>query len=674
MKKYSMIGLIILVISSQGIITTTAFSKSNQGIYTKSLPGLSITNYIDNPVFEHEPSVIINGTSDEFSSDYHESINASDLNYEELTWTHESNTSLDFRSEIIDNYPDCYDFIFLYQEFDWNSNQVPLDAKGYFNYSTFRIGDFESEVQNLNNLMFRVFVWAIDSSGNWIELYESREAIYTENYTQKGFSVNYFTRLAIFGGMIEEDGIQEDPTDTVTIAVGLAPTDRFRYDPFLHNEPWTFYDGSVSIRVSSLELYVYEKEEPDSTHILEPVYENVWRFSVKDVYQDISTEYENASRLEFRDIAVDTDGSVYVLCNCFSDHELSVNQSKSFTYQFVVKYNSKLEQIWSAQNDNRTVAYRIACWNGYVFTTGYIQTDDETESKDLIVTKWSQGGERLWQTQWGETYDEEGADISISSDGSVYVWAVYWNLRFEPQFWKSSFIKIDSSGSLLWNKTIEFPLIPGYSELIALSDGIYSWNGELIEKQDFQQNQIWNITDDVFAVTFDDNGNIFTAVNTGDIPEHWQVTVTKWDSNGQQVWNTNYSVPLDDGNSWYFYSRCIDVVPDGSILVTLHGNSIIYDCHMVKFDSSGNFVWDKIVSDEFWPTSSSSNMKLEIGGNGVAYIGHNYIDDYGVHVGVSAFVIDTNQSLDPLTILILGGIAGTTIVVIAAIIYNQKHK
>ncbi|MHA1930688.1 MAG: hypothetical protein ACTSV2_19120 [Candidatus Thorarchaeota archaeon] len=53
--------------------------------------------------------------------------------------------------------------------------------------------------------------------------------------------------------MVEDDnGLQEDPEDTFTIAVGLAPTNYFL--EFLGEEPWKTYDGSVVATIRQLNL------------------------------------------------------------------------------------------------------------------------------------------------------------------------------------------------------------------------------------------------------------------------------------------------------------------------------------------------------------------------------------------------------------------------------------
>jgi hypothetical protein len=139
--------------------------------------------------------------------------------------------------------------------------------------------------------------------------------------------------------------------------------------------------------------------------------------------------------------------------------------------------------------------------------------------------------------------------------------------------------------------------------------------------------------------------------------------------------DSNYTVRLPDGHSWYFRCYTLDVAPDGSVLALLHGQSLTYEYHMVKFDSEGTFQWDKIVGDSHWPLPGMAEPTIEIGSNRLAYVGYGYRDDYGAHLGVSAFVIgpyDIGPDI-PLTLVIVG-IAGVSVAVVAAALYMRKHQ
>ena len=255
MRKYTSLVIVcsVIILLGQIMVTTDVTRHEVEGNNDSSVADVTGFNFVPDSSFTYEPEIVVNGTSDEFSSNYHQADNESDFNYMELTWEHEANTSLDFKNETIENLPDCNDFIYFYQVFDWPYNEKPPEVNFTFSYATTLTGDFAVPP---GNLMFRIYAWLIDSSGNWIVLYESKEATYTEIYLEKRAFMSYADIEDVWDGMIENStGWQEDPEDSVQIAVGLSP--RLTFENYLETEPWTFYDGLVSFRIKNMRLWVY---------------------------------------------------------------------------------------------------------------------------------------------------------------------------------------------------------------------------------------------------------------------------------------------------------------------------------------------------------------------------------------------------------------------------------
>ena len=666
--------VIFLLIGQIGVVNNIAIGESESN--ANSIPSsIAIEDIIEDPYFEVEPTTVVNGTSGEFSTSHHQAVDEEDFNYMELAWTHVANTSLDFRIGEDENLPDCLEFIYLYQDFDWPFNEMPLDAELQINMSATLTGSFATE--QYGNLMFRVYAWMIDSSGNWIQVYESRDAVYSEIYQERRVNFNYFDLSDTWGGMIENStGFQEDPDDTVQVAIGLAPIDNFETFHAYEDDPWEFYDGSVNVRIKSMELWVYMDEEPDPSQVLLPRYNNTWEYSVREVFPDVPEEFENSTE-QFRNLVTDTDGSVYVLCDIGSSYEYRVEEGRYYSSQFLLRYTPQLELLWAKPLGNMTRGYAVTVHDGYIYTTGYIYTDDQYHN--LIVTKWSSNGDIIWQTEWGGIYAEDGSAIAVSSDGSIYVWAAYYNNRFEPDFWRSSFLKLDSSGTLLWNKTSEIPLMPGRAELEMRPGGMYSWDSAYVEKRNLTCELVWNISRLAFAANFDDSGNIYIATmgyweGPGALSDEWQVMISKWNPSGAELWNTNYSIPLPDGSYLNFQCRSIDVAPDGSILAILHEMELSYDYHMLKLDSSGSLLWDKIIGDERWPVYGGPEPKLHIGDNGLAYVGFNRYGDYGIEVAVSVFVVGPYNLGSNLQTMIIVGISVAALAAVVIVVYIRKYR
>ena len=218
--------------------------------------GVVTGDYLDDPFIEEEPFMAVNGTSDEFSY-LHQPID--DLNnhsYVNLTWTHTAGTQLDFAGKDPDEImPDYNDFVYFDQIVTWPWNNKPSDVNMSVSYATELTGDFANTSLS-GILMFRIYVWIVDSGGQWTRLYESRDLLYEDVVKEKPVSLNYFSINDIFDGMISLNGTsQEDPSDDITIRVGLAP--RFTFESHAGIFPWQEFNGSVEVKVTQLKMVAY---------------------------------------------------------------------------------------------------------------------------------------------------------------------------------------------------------------------------------------------------------------------------------------------------------------------------------------------------------------------------------------------------------------------------------
>ena len=217
--------------------------------------GVVTADYLDDPNLNEEPYMAVNGTSDEFSFVHQPIDEFNNQSYVNLTWTHTAGTDLDYVGRDPDNImPDYNDFVYFDQTVNWPWNNKPSDVNMSISYATELTGDF-ADISKSGNLMFRVYVWIIDSSGQWTRLYESREATYTDQVQEKRVSLNYFSIEDIFMGMVSLNGTpQEDPLDQITVRVGLAP--RFIFDTWVPKPSDTF-NGKVEFKFTNLKMTAY---------------------------------------------------------------------------------------------------------------------------------------------------------------------------------------------------------------------------------------------------------------------------------------------------------------------------------------------------------------------------------------------------------------------------------
>jgi peptide/nickel transport system permease protein len=218
--------------------------------------GVVTDDYLDDPFLTQEPVMGVNGTSGEFSYVHQPITDLNNESYVNLTWSHTAGTQLDFIGDDPDDImPDYNDFVYFDQSVTWLWNNRPSDVNMSFTYATELTGDFADESVS-GNLMFRVFVWVIDSSGEWTRLYESREATYTDQPQNKRISLNYLNIKEIFDGMISVNGSDQiDPLNEVTVRVGLAP--RFIFESYGGGIPWQDFNGTVEFKFTQVKMVAY---------------------------------------------------------------------------------------------------------------------------------------------------------------------------------------------------------------------------------------------------------------------------------------------------------------------------------------------------------------------------------------------------------------------------------
>lgn len=213
--------------------------------------GVVTDDYLDDPFLTESPFMAVNGTSEEFSFLHQPIDDLNNQSYVNLTWSHTPGTDLDYRGQDPEfTLPDYNDFVYFDQIVEWPWNNKPSDVNMSVSYATELTGDFANE-SLAGNLMFRVYVWIIDSSGDWTRLYESREATYTAQVQEKRVSLNYFSIEDIFNGMVSLNGTpQIDPLDQITVRVGLAP--RFTFQSVSDT-----FNGSVIFKFTQLKMVAY---------------------------------------------------------------------------------------------------------------------------------------------------------------------------------------------------------------------------------------------------------------------------------------------------------------------------------------------------------------------------------------------------------------------------------
>jgi hypothetical protein len=217
--------------------------------------GVVTRNYLPDPDLDSASigEVVVEGSSGEFAGTRNFAASPAEKSNVTFEWTHIANSSIEFRSPPDEELPDTLDFIYYTQTFEWEYERLPKDVNITVSYSIETTGDFRTD--EYGGKMFELMVWLIDSSGNWTRIFESVPP-YTGGLVDRPIDLGFLDILEGWEGMIDEGDGQEDPTDILTIAVGLAPTNSFR-SAATGPEPWTYFNGSVTATITHLECVAF---------------------------------------------------------------------------------------------------------------------------------------------------------------------------------------------------------------------------------------------------------------------------------------------------------------------------------------------------------------------------------------------------------------------------------
>jgi hypothetical protein len=260
------------------------------------------------------------------------------------------------------------------------------------------------------------------------------------------------------------------------------------------------------------------------------------------------------------------------------------------------------------------------------------------------------------KTIGGSAWDRASSIIQ-SSDGGYVVAGWTWSFGAGAGNRDIYVVKLDSSGNVIWTKTIGRSSDDVASSIIQSSDGgyvvagfTYSFgagsDGMYVVKLDSSGNVQWTKTiggsDWAISITQSSDGGYIVAGETlGFGAGGWDMYVVKLDSGGNVVWTKTIG-----GNSDDFVSSIIQS-SDGGYVVAGYTSSFgagSADFYVVKLDSSGNVQWTKTIggSSGDWANSiiQSSDGGYVVAG-GTQSFGAGYYDFYVVKLDSSGNVIWT---------------------------------
>ena len=229
-------------------------------------------------------------------------------------------------------------------------------------------------------------------------------------------------------------------------------------------------------------------------------------------------------------------------------------------------------------------------------------------------------------TEWNKTYGGIGPDnawggvVQTNDGGYALAGNTMSYAAGDPGPGDAWLVKTDANGNLLWYKTYEGGGC--IMDLVHTSDGGYALSGDgdyHLVKTDSVGNKQWNKTYDI--------GRVWSAIQTNDggyaLAGSFQgnASLVKTDSVGNKQWNKRFGT-VDVDEQAYSVVQTSDggYVLAGTQEISMHAKKAL----LVKTDSAGNKLWDKLYSEGSGGMSARSVVVTRDGGYALA----GYLEDF----------------------------------------------
>ncbi|MHA1112297.1 MAG: hypothetical protein ACTSRE_14415 [Promethearchaeota archaeon] len=274
---------------------------------------------------------------------------------------------------------------------------------------------------------------------------------------------------------------------------------------------------------------------------------------------DWSSSYDDQGR------ALYLDGSYLYSAGFFASNETN---DDGLVLKWDLEGNLEWSRTWN--NNKREHFNSIDGKNGFVYTCGNI-ADNDLENSDLLLVKWDEQGNQIWNRTWGGLNTVVGVDVWVYND-TIYTSGLN---EFEILL-----IKWDIDGIQIWNATwegssyaISYGGLCGDDDAIFLTakSGIIGETDIIVQKWAHNGTLIWSKTweteqsDYSYDIWINQN-NIYVVGTTGLELLNQDLIIMAWDKNGTELWDirwdlNDYDVGMGiwgDNNSLYISGHSVD--------------------------------------------------------------------------------------------------------------------
>ena len=609
-------ALAICILLSVTSVAAPLFLSDLEG-NNMNLAGFEFFELIEGPELPSVSDVVEMGSADEFSYVYD-----AEYGHLDLIWDHNPGTEIHSRIPYDPDMPDTMEFVYFKQTVEWEYNVMPLDVNITIDSGIIMTGDFST-----NSLMFRVYVWLIDSSGDWTRIHMSNPDYYYGHIKSYVISLYGNDIWDAWGGMIEDDeGHQEDPSDDLTFAIGLAPTDYFV--GYYGSTPWLTYDGSLTLTVTHFDVWVLLKETSPEERI-QPLENKTWG----------STDRNEM----VMGIDVAPDGSIYTVGQ---DSPVEYPYANEEINLILVKWDSQANVTWarSAGNDSEMmVGIDVATHGNYVYTVGYeFGNTTTTLQVDTVLIKWDSDGNKILKRVYDFATVDAAFGADTGPDGSLYI--VYIVQEQSSPYTMGAYLgKFDSNLEMIWNVSItDFFYISGQLVGVTNDDIVYTATSNAITKWDSDGNQIWFKNGTFTCMSVAPNGYVYAVQAPpmfGYPVEQWEPRLIVWQTNREPITNVSLAISFGDILEGEFVPGSLTTTADGNAYIwfyTPYSGGITH--YLAKYDIHGNQIWNRTISDDIYPTYYGfSSGLMDCDSSGRIYIAsvsnaYLYSEDYNMDI------------------------------------------
>ncbi len=293
----------------------------------------------------------------------------------------------------------------------------------------------------------------------------------------------------------------------------------------------------------------------------------------------IYTTYGDGGYDLFFNVDITSDGYVAVGYSNSTNKDME-GLNKGSTSAIIVRYDNNGNILWNRAFGGTATDFfnDVVTVNDGFIAVGYSEsTDQDLEGLnkghfDAIIVKYDQNGNMMWNRNFGGTGDDRFEGVITVNDGYIVAgrsWSNNGDLSgFNKGGWDGIVVKYDIAGNVNWKKNFGGSSTDNFYGISNAENGFI-----------------------VIGNSYSNNHDV-TGLQKGG----GDAVIVRYDSNGNVIWNRNFG-----GSSFDIFYDVKEVI-DGYVAVgysnsnnhdVLDMNKGLDDAVIVKYDKSGNMVWNK---------------------------------------------------------------------------------